>query len=155
MSFYLRLPLLLLLVLQLGSAWAFVRTMVTTELEAYLQEHSDQHHFVKLFSPSTVGLTILSDCAHCSHAKPEFERVADDFSRYKKDISFVEIDAAQDADFRATYHILGFPSFILFKKEHEGQIAAVPYTNLRIAYDMARFLEEQTGTKSLCTHPQA
>lgn len=60
MLFYLpSLLSLLLLVLQLNSAWAFVRTMLTTELEAYLQEHSDQHHFVKIFSPSTPALVTL------------------------------------------------------------------------------------------------
>lgn len=79
--------------------------------------------------------------------KPEFEALEVVFNEHRQFIDFIEVDASLDEDFKKKYNIVGYPMLKLFKPD--GTVVDYDQGKLRTTFEMAQFLQAQTGTRTV------
>ncbi|WFD39771.1 protein disulfide-isomerase [Malassezia japonica] len=90
-------------------------------------------------------------CGHCKRLAPEYEKLADSFSRKKDKVLIAKVDADENKELGRRIGLQGFPTIKWFPA-HSTE--AVEYSGQRTAEALAQFVTEQSNVRSRIPAPE-
>lgn len=130
----------------------YVQDVSFDDLSDFILRNPQKYVFLKAYSTSTIinRYIFFIACGLCRTLKPEFEKLAASYHRFRNELDFLECNGTDYPEMAEEFQLSGFPTLLLFapvpdESAGSGERSIVEFDKQRIAYEMCKFLEKQTG----------